>query len=159
MSYCKECGTKIDSTTKYCQNCGKKVEFEAVEDITNSAQKEPIKNTITENTLKCPKCNSTNITTQVITENKPTGCLTIIIYIFLALTIIGIPIMIIILLAKGKKTTSKTICVCQNCGKSFEKNKLGYINNNFQNLSVAKIILLIISIILVCITIADSFIN
>lgn len=69
--------------------------------------------------IVCSKCGSNNISIQIVSQNKNSGCLTIFFYIFLALTIIGIPIMIIILLLKGKKQIHKKYCICQNCGHSW----------------------------------------
>ncbi len=67
----------------------------------------------------CPHCGSDNIQVQIVSETKRRGCLTILVYVFLALTVIGIPIMILYLLLRGKKTVNHKYYVCQNCGKSF----------------------------------------
>ena len=126
-NYCSNCGAKIDSNTKYCSNCGEKIT------TNNQNHQKEMENTSHIQKLECPYCKSHNVNAQIITENKNTGCLMIFIYIILALTIIGIPIMIIILLAKGKKTSSKTVYVCQNCGRTFNK-----FNNTNTNTNVKK---------------------
>ena len=153
MSYCKECGAKLTDDTKFCHNCGKKVELEreTKEEINKKTELE--KNNI-ENSLKCPKCNSNNINAQIVTENKPTGCLTVFLYIILALTIVGIPIMIIILLAKGKKTSSRTVYVCQNCGNTFSKNPFSSSKNNAKKDTKATTIIIILVAIILIVTIA-----
>ena len=62
----------------------------------------------------CPKCHSQNISYQTVPESKKTGCLTIILYILLALTIFGLLIVIPPFLRK--KTVAVTYAVCQDCG-------------------------------------------
>lgn len=61
----------------------------------------------------CPKCNGP-MTIQTVTESRKTGCFTIILYILLCLTILGI--LIVIPLALRRKTETVTYAVCQNCG-------------------------------------------
>lgn len=68
----------------------------------------------------CKRCGSSNINIQIISKNKNSGCLTILFYIVIACTIVGIPIMIIYLLLKGKKTTTEKQCICQNCGYNWK---------------------------------------
>ena len=69
--------------------------------------------------MVCPKCGSNNVNVQIVSQTKNRGCFTILIYILLALTIIGIPIMILIAILRGKKTTNKKFNVCQNCGHTW----------------------------------------
>ena len=64
---------------------------------------------------RCPKCGGI-MTTQVITESRHAGCFTILLYIILALTILGLFIVIPLMLRK--KTETVTYSVCQNCGYS-----------------------------------------
>lgn len=64
--------------------------------------------------MTCPKCNSSNISFQTVTEQKKTGCLTILLYILLACTLFGL--LIVIPLMLRKKTETVTYAVCQNCG-------------------------------------------
>lgn len=62
----------------------------------------------------CPKCHNSNIQYQTVTESRTTGCLTIILYVLLALTIFGL--LIVIPLMLRKKTQTVTYAVCQSCG-------------------------------------------
>lgn len=64
--------------------------------------------------MTCPKCKSENIQFQTVTEARKTGCLTIILYILLACTILGL--LIVIPLMLRRKTETVTYAVCQNCG-------------------------------------------
>lgn len=64
--------------------------------------------------MTCPKCKSENIVFQTVSEQKSTGCLTVILYILLACTILGL--LIVIPLMLRKKTETVTYAVCQNCG-------------------------------------------
>ena len=61
----------------------------------------------------CPRCGGI-MTTHIVTESRKTGCGTILLYIILALTILGL--FIVIPLALRKKTETVTYAVCQNCG-------------------------------------------
>ena len=61
----------------------------------------------------CPKCGGI-MTMQVVTESRKTGCGTIILYILLALTILGL--LIVIPLMLRKKTETVTYSICQKCG-------------------------------------------
>jgi len=62
----------------------------------------------------CSKCNSTNITYQTVTESRAMGCGTIILYLLLAITILGL--LIVIPLMLRKKNDTVTYAVCQSCG-------------------------------------------
>lgn len=72
--------------------------------------------------MNCPKCNSTNVNVQVITEKQQTGCITILFYFMLAITLIGLFVLIPIML-RGKKQNTITLAVCQSCGHQFQLNK------------------------------------
>ena len=65
----------------------------------------------------CPKCNSQNLFYQTVSERKSTGCLTILLYIFLAVSVVGWVILIPLLLRNPYKNA--TYAVCQNCGHRF----------------------------------------
>ncbi len=116
--YCQNCGTKIDS--RFCPNCG--FDSQSTETNVNDTSETVVNNyyTITEsdqNNLPrrmCPKCRSERISYQTVTEQKGTCCLTILFYIFLAMTIVGLFILIPIL--AGKKDRTVTYAVCQTCG-------------------------------------------
>ena len=64
--------------------------------------------------MTCPKCKGENVQIQTVSESRKTGCLTIILYIILACTILGLLIVIPLLLRR--KTETVTYAVCQNCG-------------------------------------------
>ena len=61
----------------------------------------------------CPRCGG-SMTIQTVTEAKKTGCGTILLYILLAVTVLGL--LIVIPLALRNKTETVTYSVCQNCG-------------------------------------------
>lgn len=61
----------------------------------------------------CPKCGG-SMMIQTVSESRKSGCGTILLYIILCLTILGI--LIVIPLALRKKTETVTYAVCQNCG-------------------------------------------
>ena len=65
--------------------------------------------------LKCKYCNSTNVTVQAVEKQNKRGIIMSIIWILLALCTCGIALLIPILTKKGSKT--KSVIVCQNCGK------------------------------------------
>ncbi len=69
--------------------------------------------------LTCPKCGSTNITVQAVTEvgTKRRGCLGWMVWLLLAACTLGL--IIIIPLITNSKTISKTHteAICQSCGK------------------------------------------
>lgn len=64
--------------------------------------------------MVCPKCKSENVQIQTVSESRKTGCLTILLYIILACTILGLLIVIPLLLRR--KTETVTYAVCQDCG-------------------------------------------
>ena len=67
--------------------------------------------------MKCPKCHSEDVTIQAVTEKNSAGCITILIYIFLAVSVLGWLILIPLILRKKDKT--RTVAICQNCGKTW----------------------------------------
>ena len=131
--YCMNCGNKLNENAKFCDKCGN-----SIENIYQN--KYEIEEENNSNKLTCPHCGSNNINVQIVSENKGANCFTILLYIFLAMTIVGIPIMILILLLKGGKTINKKYYVCQNCGKSFYPNSykstMSYQLTNFSAIRV-----------------------
>lgn len=65
--------------------------------------------------LKCKHCGSTNITVQAVEKKKKRGILASIIWIVLACCTCGLILLIPLLTKKGSKT--KSVIVCQDCGK------------------------------------------
>lgn len=62
----------------------------------------------------CPKCGSNNITVQAVAEQKKRGCLSVFLWILLAICTCGLVLFIPLLTRKGSKT--RTYAVCQDCG-------------------------------------------
>ena len=62
---------------------------------------------------RCPKCGG-RMVFQTVAEKEPAGCGTIILYILLALTVLGL--LIVIPLVLKQRTATKTYAVCQQCG-------------------------------------------
>lgn len=62
----------------------------------------------------CSKCHNNDIQYQTVTESRKTGCLTVLAYVFLAISCIGWLILIPLLLRKKDETV--TYAVCQSCG-------------------------------------------
>lgn len=69
--------------------------------------------------LRCPRCGGTNVTVQTASEMKKRGCLSILLMLLIACTIIGIPFLIIWVILRGRKTVTKKYAVCQTCGHSW----------------------------------------
>lgn len=67
-----------------------------------------------DNVRICPKCHNSDIQYQTVTGSRSTGCLTVLLYIFLAISCIGWLILIPLLLRK--KDCTVTYAVCQSCG-------------------------------------------
>ncbi len=69
--------------------------------------------------MVCPKCQSSNIMTQAVAEQKKRGCLSVL----LILILICIPIIgwiALFMLLRGKKSKTVTYAVCQNCGNRWK---------------------------------------
>lgn len=67
--------------------------------------------------LYCPNCKSDNVSVQLVSEQQRRGCLTVLLYIILACTIIGL--ILLIPLLRGQKSKTKKYNVCQNCGHTW----------------------------------------
>lgn len=70
--------------------------------------------------LRCPRCGSTDVSVQTVSEMKKRGCLSILLLLLLALTIVGIPLVIIWVILRGRRSVTKTYAVCQTCGHSWK---------------------------------------
>ena len=69
--------------------------------------------------LRCPRCGGTNVTVQTVSEMKKRGCLSILLMLLIAFTIVGIPFLIIWVILRGRKSVTKTYAVCQTCGNTW----------------------------------------
>jgi len=67
--------------------------------------------------MTCPKCGSTEVTMQMMNEDKNKGCLWLLWFV----PVIGWIAMAIILFTKNKKTVTKALC--QKCGKNWDVKK------------------------------------
>lgn len=117
--FCPNCGTKINA--RFCPNCGTDTKSnetnitDTSETIINNFYSVP-NDQITINKPKriCPKCHDEHISYQTVTEQKKTGCLMVLVYIFLAISCIGW--LVLIPLLARKKDQTVTYAICQSCG-------------------------------------------
>ncbi len=65
--------------------------------------------------LKCKYCGSTNVEVQAVEKKKKRGIIMSILWVILAICTCGLILIIPILTRKGSKT--KSVVVCQDCGK------------------------------------------
>ena len=65
--------------------------------------------------VSCKYCHSTNVTVQAVEKRKKRGVLMSIVWLILAICTCGIILIIPILTKKGSKT--KSVVVCQDCGR------------------------------------------
>lgn len=65
--------------------------------------------------LQCKYCGSTNVVAQAVEKQKKRGIIMSLIWIILAVCTCGLILLIPLLTKKGSKT--KSVIVCQNCGK------------------------------------------
>jgi len=68
--------------------------------------------------MECPKCGNNDIAISTYQETKPRGCLTIVLYLLLALTLLGL-LIVIPLLLRGKQSETVTTCICKKCGNKW----------------------------------------
>lgn len=64
--------------------------------------------------MTCPNCNCSNVSFQTVMEKKETSGGMIALYVILAITLLGLLILIPILLSNRARPV--TYAVCQNCG-------------------------------------------
>lgn len=100
QSFCHNCGAELPSGVGYCPGCG------AAVNVGRSIS-------VSERRRICPKCGGA-MTIQTVAESKKAGCFTVLLYILLTVTILGI--LIVIVLVLRKKTETVTYAVCQSCG-------------------------------------------
>ena len=73
--------------------------------------------------MVCPKCGSSDVSTQVVVENteKKRGCLGWVVWILIACTIIGLIFLLIPMFTNSKKKSKTyTVAVCQHCGHTWK---------------------------------------
>lgn len=66
----------------------------------------------------CPNCRCEDVDIRVVEERKSGGCFMVLLYIILAITILGWLILIPLILSK--KTRTVTYAVCKKCGRRWE---------------------------------------
>ena len=69
----------------------------------------------------CPRCGGPMVI-QTMAESRNAGCLTVLCYFILAITLVGILILIPLLLRK--KTHTVTYATCQQCGNTIKLAKI-----------------------------------
>lgn len=109
--YCRYCGKEIAMDSKFCPSCGKQTSESPA--IPNAIQQErrPEKRA---SKRRCYRCGGHNVTHETVVESNSGGCLMVLIYVILALTIFGL--LIVIPLMLRSKTKTVTYAVCQDCG-------------------------------------------
>lgn len=69
--------------------------------------------------MVCPRCGGDDISISSFSQEVGAGCFTILLYIVLAVTIVGWIILIPILMRK-KKSIIQSACVCRRCGHQWK---------------------------------------
>ena len=69
--------------------------------------------------LVCKKCRGNNILVQAVTEvkTKRRGCIRWFLWILLAICTFGLILLIPLLTNSKTKSKTRTVAICQNCGK------------------------------------------
>lgn len=109
--YCKHCGKQIADDARFCDGCGERISDAPVLEV-------KVESDHNKSSRPCPKCGHHNVQYQTVTESRGTGCMTILFYVILALTVFGL--LIVIPLMLRKKTETVTYAVCQNCGHKWQ---------------------------------------
>ena len=113
--YCKNCGKQLEDSAKFCSVCGTRTDNAPAAPISPPPRPVVIHAQPQGTSLHpCPKCKGRHVQFQTVTETKETGCMTVLFYIFLAVTILGLLVLIPILLSNKTKTV--TYGICQSCG-------------------------------------------
>ena len=111
--FCENCGQPLNDGIRFCGNCGAPVPAPAPAQSPAAAALARTAPAPAKKTFTCPKCGGT-MTVQTVVEDNPAGCGLILFYILLAVTILGLFILVPMLLRK--KTETVTYAVCQSCG-------------------------------------------
>ena len=105
---CVNCGSEIDPGVKFCPDCGNSTtQFNRTSSTQNKWRPYYARN--------CARCGSQSISYDTVVESNEAGCMTCLLYVFLALTIFGLLIVIPLMLRSNTRTV--TYAVCQNCGR------------------------------------------
>ena len=113
--YCIKCGKQIKDDSNFCTVCGTRTNRRPP-----AAPIAPPRPVIIQaqpqipSSRPCPRCNGRYVQFQTVSEAARAGCMKVVLYIFLAITILGWLILIPLLLRK--KTRAVTYGVCQSCG-------------------------------------------
>lgn len=115
--YCKKCGKQLEDGAKFCSVCGTSTDNKAPVAPPTRTSSQPIvvhAQPQVSSSRPCPRCKGRNVQFQTVVEAKKTGCMTVLLYIFLAVSVLGWLVLIPILLRKKTKTV--TYVICQSCG-------------------------------------------
>ncbi|MBE6985945.1 MAG: zinc ribbon domain-containing protein [Ruminococcaceae bacterium] len=117
--FCCRCGAQSKPNRSFCTNCGSPlpttVPHSSVPQTVQHFSPEPVYVPVQPQNIRfCPRCNSHNLQYQTVTEDAGAGCFTVLLYILLAITILGL--FIVIPLAMRKSTNTVTYEICQSCG-------------------------------------------
>lgn len=101
----------MPDNAKFCPECGE------ISVKSSSGQPKMMPQRFSQNSPSspwvCPQCNGP-MTLQTVAEREEAGCLTVLLYIILAITILGILVLIPVLLSNH--TVTRTYAVCNHCG-------------------------------------------
>jgi predicted RNA-binding Zn-ribbon protein involved in translation (DUF1610 family) len=114
--FCCACGAKFEGNGSFCAHCGTRrpsvgAEYSALQ---CSAQQQILQPEQAQCVHTCPRCGSHRLQYQTLSEENAAGCFTIFMYILLAITILGL--LILIPLAMRKSSDTVTYEICQDCG-------------------------------------------
>lgn len=113
--YCTKCGKPMPDGSRFCTNCGSAVSSQNNPNTyrTTYVPSTPERNQPTG--MTCRRCGGTNITSTPVAELKKRGCFSTLLLIILCfIPIIGWIAVFAIL--RGRKTKTRVVSVCQNCG-------------------------------------------
>ena len=128
--YCSNCGKPIPEGSRFCIHCRAAVIQEPVTqdhgDRMKRANNTGYKGTTKPNTgMVCKKCGGTNIVTTPVAEMDKRGCLsTIMKIVLLFIPIIGW--IAFFSLIRGRKTKTRLVSVCQDCGYKWYSGESGF---------------------------------
>lgn len=126
IDYCHKCGSKVYAGMKFCNKCGTDIRDlfhehanETNTDHSNDEQPHTTPERFEGKYLSCQRCGGP-VVVQTVSESRDDGCMMMLLYILLAVTILGL--LIVIPLALRKKTELHTYATCQRCGYRYQIN-------------------------------------